>query len=456
MSEQNLPQYINKTKMGFIVRFQKINFKFSKTVKTLKEAEQILKEKLKEYKDLPKQIKINESILVSEEDKYLLTKFKWYIDKKSGYVRANIENKLWLMHRYIMIKILKNDLTPRDLVDHINGIKFDNRRENLRITDFNGNAKNKSKKKDSASKYFGVFINKGRFVTQIRHTGLKLWASYENEEHAAWHYNLWIDEYKIAHLNKNNIQKPIDFVKYIKQEKVDNLPVGILKSGNNFKLQFKSKYIGSYKTLKEAEEKLNNLKENFEKERIENIKNTPIKRNDKNQAIIIVYEKNIKKEIIVDDDMYYKLLLVGSIGFSKNYAYITINNEQYRLHRYIINCYDSKYVVDHIDGNTLNNLVSNLRIVTQRENSQNKSKSKNSSSKYYGVYWIKTSKLWRANININGKNIYLGEFKNENKAAYVRDLKAIESGGNFKLNFPIILERKNKINEVFHIKDFII
>ena len=82
-------------------------------------------------------------------------------------------------------------------------------------------------------------------------------------------------------------------------------------------------------------------------------------------------------------------------------------------------------VVDHIDGDRLNNNVNNLQVITQRENS---SKDKRGgSSKYVGVTWCKPNKKWRAQINIDGKVKYLGDFTNEIDAseAYQNYLKEI-------------------------------
>lgn len=53
------------------------------------------------------------------------------------------------------------------------------------------------------------------------------------------------------------------------------------------------------------------------------------------------------------------------------YAYIMINNKKIRLHRYITDCPDGM-VVDHINGDTKDNRMSNLRIITQSENLKNR------------------------------------------------------------------------------------
>jgi len=82
-------------------------------------------------------------------------------------------------------------------------------------------------------------------------------------------------------------------------------------------------------------------------------------------------------------------------------------------------------VTDHIDGNGLNNCKQNLRVVTYRQNTQNKHTTK--SSIYPGVYWFKLSESWNSRIQINHKIKSLGYFNNEIDAynAYLKALKSI-------------------------------
>lgn len=73
-----------------------------------------------------------------------------------------------------------------------------------------------------------------------------------------------------------------------------------------------------------------------------------------------------------------------------------------------------KIVVDHIDNNPSNNELSNLQLITHRENlSKDK---KNKTSKYVGVYWNKASKKWKSQIRIDGKLIHIGVYDNEKEA----------------------------------------
>jgi IS4 transposase len=81
-------------------------------------------------------------------------------------------------------------------------------------------------------------------------------------------------------------------------------------------------------------------------------------------------------------------------------------------------------VVDHIDGNELNNNLDNLQVITNRKNT---SKDRLGSSQYTGVGWHNKNKKWQAGIRIDGKLKYLGSFKDEVSAsnAYQKKLKEI-------------------------------
>lgn len=82
--------------------------------------------------------------------------------------------------------------------------------------------------------------------------------------------------------------------------------------------------------------------------------------------------------------------------------------------------YYGEYIVDHINNNPLDNRKNNLRVVTVAQNNMNKKSSKNSTSKYIGVYW-NTNNKWKASINQNNKYKFLGLFDNEIDAARARD-----------------------------------
>lgn len=69
-----------------------------------------------------------------------------------------------------------------------------------------------------------------------------------------------------------------------------------------------------------------------------------------------------------------------------------------------------KMNIDHINGNGLDNRISNLRLCNQSQNSANAKMKKNNSSGYKGVYFCKSSKKWAAEITQNGRKSFLGYF----------------------------------------------
>jgi hypothetical protein len=66
-------------------------------------------------------------------------------------------------------------------------------------------------------------------------------------------------------------------------------------------------------------------------------------------------------------------------------------------------------MIDHIDGDRYNSQLSNLRLVTNRENASNKKIHRD--GKTVGCYFDTKLSKWRAQISINGKKYHLGYFK---------------------------------------------
>lgn len=110
-----------------------------------------------------------------------------------------------------------------------------------------------------------------------------------------------------------------------------------------------------------------------------------------------------------------------------------VSQESEYLHRRILNFPES--LVDHSNGNSLDNRRCNLRIATSRQNNTNRNgfRSRNTSG-YIGV--DKQLGKWRAQIVINGRKTHLGRFEDINDAALAYDAAAIIHHGEFAvLNF---------------------
>lgn len=114
---------------------------------------------------------------------------------------------------------------------------------------------------------------------------------------------------------------------------------------------------------------------------------------------------------------------------NEGYFMVKLYNKRYQVHQSMAESFlqtktDGKnFVVNHIDHNKENNHLSNLEIVTPRQNS-NKKHIKHS-SKYTGVTWNKNKNKWTSRIYLNGKLKHLGHFDNEYEShiAYEKELE---------------------------------
>ena len=90
----------------------------------------------------------------------------------------------------------------------------------------------------------------------------------------------------------------------------------------------------------------------------------------------------------------------------------------------------SGLVVDHINRNKLDNRLINLRICTQKENSYNRTKSKNSKSSYKGVR-AQTNGKFTAQVSKDGQIYKIRNLETEIEAAKTYDILAENAFGEF-------------------------
>ena len=137
------------------------------------------------------------------------------------------------------------------------------------------------------------------------------------------------------------------------------------------------------------------------------------------------------KFALVDDEDFAKLSKYKWHSLKGTNTFYAARGFRLRMHRFILNAKEGQEI-DHRDGNGLNNQKSNLRFCTHSQNNMNQRKlKKNLSSKYKGVSWHKNKKKWAVSIYIDGKNKYLGDFKDETDAAEAYNEAAMKYYGEF-------------------------
>lgn len=148
-------------------------------------------------------------------------------------------------------------------------------------------------------------------------------------------------------------------------------------------------------------------------------------------------------KVLVDYEDYEKYRKTTFILNNKGYVINDTGKGDTRnvwlLHRDIMGN-PKGYVVDHINGDKLDNRKYNLRICTIAENVRN-SESRSGTSRYKGVHWDSSRNKWLASLKYQRENKFLGRFDSEEQAAIAYDNAAKLYFGEFaRLNFdkPIV------------------
>lgn len=109
--------------------------------------------------------------------------------------------------------------------------------------------------------------------------------------------------------------------------------------------------------------------------------------------------------------------LVGAVAgctVERGYRRIRVENQKHMAHRLAWLYVHGEWpdgLVDHIDGDTGNNRIANLRVVTPTLNQQNRRTARRDAANT-GLLGVRSNyKKWSAVITVNGKRVYLGSYE---------------------------------------------
>lgn len=122
-------------------------------------------------------------------------------------------------------------------------------------------------------------------------------------------------------------------------------------------------------------------------------------------------------------------------GTTHPYLVLWVDGRLYRAHRlawfYVHGEWPAENI-DHINGDTLDNRLCNLRQCTQQQNNGNHHRlNRKNTSGHRGVTWRKDKGKWKAFINRENRQVHLGYFMSKDDAIDAYRRAAIEHFGEF-------------------------
>ncbi len=156
------------------------------------------------------------------------------------------------------------------------------------------------------------------------------------------------------------------------------------------------------------------------------------------------------KTTLIDDEdaeLAERKWYYGEGYAERSVRFVGQKNRVIQMHRVIIERKLGRQLlpgeeVDHINGDTLDNRRSSLRLADDRQQSVNSKKKCvrkgiQSSSEYKGVAWSCEKQKWKVQKWFNGQCVHSEYFDDEIEAAFAYDSASIEYDGEFaRLNFP--------------------
>lgn len=326
--------------------------------------------------------------IISEEDYERVSKYSWS-QTKTGYAIGYVDGKSWLMHRFIM------NPDAIDEVDHINKIRLDNTRKNLRVTSSQKNNENKGKQSNTSSKFLGVYYYKStkKYGARVAFNRKRHYVGFSDDQiKTAEIRDAFIVKNKLDHIQLNFPNKKEDYLKdtsiinvkqksssfygvrkyynkYIASIIINGKEVCICRLKNEQDAANKyDKYVVTNKIINKNlnfPEKYPNYNKNIRyivKTLCENMDNLTVK---------LLINDGDTRCVKIDKEDYDKIKYYTCYINTDGYVLVSAeNNKSIRLHRFIMNVTDPTIYIDHIDSDKLNNTKKNLRHSNSNLNSK--------------------------------------------------------------------------------------
>lgn len=136
------------------------------------------------------------------------------------------------------------------------------------------------------------------------------------------------------------------------------------------------------------------------------------------------------QSVLIDDDQYEEIAAHRWRAQKGKHTHYAAMNGGVLMHRLIMRATKGD-IVDHVNGDGLDNRKENLRLCSNAENMMNARKIAGRSSRFKGVSWNKDRSQWYSTIEKDGKRKFLGGYKDEAVAAKQYDNAALRMFGSY-------------------------
>lgn len=180
----------------------------------------------------------NNYIIIDKEYEKELSSLTWRINYL--YPQTNLPGGTQvMMHRYIMLNILKKSIKKDCIIDHINRNKFDNRVSNLRIVSKSANSQNTSSEVGKSG-FIGVSNHRSNYEAHISVYGKRYnLGTFYSVEIAAYAYDCAAIYFHGEHSKINNVEVPLNYTWNIETLKLEQTGAMYLDKYNRNKNGFK-------------------------------------------------------------------------------------------------------------------------------------------------------------------------------------------------------------------------
>jgi len=145
---------------------------------------------------------------------------------------------------------------------------------------------------------------------------------------------------------------------------------------------------------------------------------------------VVAARRNVVAHALVDHDAPTEVFEATWSLHSAGYAFRRIpRSKPVYMHRVIAEA-KAGQLVDHVNGDRLDNRRQNLRLATPTQNNAN-SRDRRRGGRYRGVYWHRQAGRWISQISLHGRVYHLGLFDAPEAAARAYDLAARAAHGAF-------------------------